>query len=48
MEYSLLSGEPKEEKEDQEIQPPSILSAIQTWFQSLVDFVLKPPATRIS
>jgi hypothetical protein len=48
MDYALLSGEPKEEKEVSEIQPSSILSAIQTWFQSLVDFVLKPPATRLS
>jgi hypothetical protein len=48
MEYSLLSGEPKEEKEISEIQPPSILSVIQTWFQSVLDFVLKPPATQLS
>lgn len=48
MDYALLSGEPKEEKEELEIQPSSILSVIQTWIQSVVDFVLKPPATRIS
>jgi len=53
MEYAALSGEPKEqpllsEPEPKDAKDKSFLSLIQTWFQSIVDFVLQPPATRLS
>jgi len=52
MEYAALSGEPKEEPLLSETEPKvpqdkSFLSLLQTWFQSIVNFVLQPPATRL-
>ena len=53
MEYAALSGEPKEEPllsrepEPTEPQDKSFLSLLQTWFQSIVNFVVQPPATRL-
>jgi hypothetical protein len=54
MEYAALSGEPKEEpllsKEPEpktEPQDKSFLSLLQTWFQTIINFVVQPPATRL-
>ena len=54
MEYAALSGEPKEEPllsrepdPKEEPQDNTFLSLLQTWFQSIVNFITQPPATRL-
>lgn len=46
MDYTpLISGESK--GEPKEIVRPSILSSIQTWIGSIMNLILKPPASRL-